>query len=170
VAWSAPPAPAGSRRAAARVLLTELLAGPDAPLQRQLVQEQGLVRRLWVAPRTDAVVVLAEIEPDAHPGAVHAAVEQAAQALVDGSAAELPTRLDAARAHLARQSVLRLEQPGDWASLVAEAVSAGAPAAAVDRHADLVQEIGLDEVQALAAELLRPEFLREVVLTPTEER
>lgn len=166
IAWPATAPAMGSAEHAADAVVRELLAGRGGPLTRRLTRERRLVTRLWSPDVAGGLVVMAELRGDAHPGAVLAALEGAAAALVAGEGADLVPQIEAARLHLAREALLSLDEPEDWAQAVSQAVSAGAEADAIDRHVEALRQVDLAAVQVAARRVLDPVSARETVLLP----
>lgn len=165
VAWSGPPTTPGTVEHAAREVLRELMVAPGSPLLLRL-RSDAVAARLWSPRVHDGLVVAAELRPGAHPGAAIAAIEAAAAELSTLDDGALGPRVDAARQHLARRAMLTLQQPGDWAVLVADAVAAGADPLATDRAVDALREVDAAAVRQAALSLALATPGRDASLLP----
>ncbi|NOY26695.1 MAG: insulinase family protein [Oligoflexia bacterium] len=166
VAWDPHTPRLDAKDEAAQALLRELLVGPGGLVWTRLVQQQGLVTRLWSPADAQGLLVMAELRCDAHPGAVLAAIETATAALIAADDPDLADQIERARLHLARAALLALDEPADWASAVASIMATGAGPQAVDARLDALRNVDVADLSRVAAVLLAPGQRREFEILP----
>ena len=146
VAWKVPAFAPGDRDSATLQLTAELLGARVSPLYRRLVDEEGLVRDLWV-PTPDSrspglLMAWATLAPGADPVRVEEIIREEALALTaagaDGEgpvAPEVRERVALARERARRLLLLSLDSPAAWGAAIGRAATVTGDPRALEAHA-----------------------------------
>lgn len=179
LAWRVPAFVPGERDAEARVLLAQLLGSRVSPLHRRLVEEERLVRALWVPEPTSRspglFVVGADLLPGADPARVEAIIREevatlggAGDRLEAGVPPEVEARVEEAREQARRAALLDLDSPASWASAVGRMSSYRGRPRDLDVHIRALSAVDATVVHRVAAETFVDERLTVGVLGSAE--
>jgi len=161
VAWKVPAFVPGEADSATLQLTAELLGSRVSPLHRRLVDEEGLVRDLWV-PTPDSrspglLLAWATLAPGADPARVEAIIREEALALsargADGAgpvAPEVRERVALARERARRLLLLSLDSPAAWGSAIGRAATVTGDPRSLEAHAAALGAVRAADVRGAA--------------------
>ncbi len=165
--WRTPAFEPGAVHSAALDVVMELLSARDAPLYRQLVDEQALAWRVWAWGVRNADPGLAQLSIDLRAGADPDAVLEAVDVALHGIAALDDAAIQAATERMRRQKLIGLASPQSRAfSMGGMALRSTSPTAFHD-HVAAVQAVTAQNVQTVLQSVFVPSR-RTVVTLGTE--
>jgi zinc protease len=159
------------RKTAAITVLSELLFGESSPLYRKLVVDEQKLISLGAAHYKFRDPYLLHVDATLKEGTTFDEVQQAVtEAIAEVAAGQIaPERVAAVKSHARYAFQLGLETPKDVATAIALLLSTTGDSEAIDKYAQALSEVTVDDVVEVAKEVFSEER-RSVVTMATAEK
>lgn len=178
VGWRVPAFVPGDLDSAALVLMSELLGGASASLQRRLVDDEALAWSVWVPEPMSRSEGLLEVHVEARHGVEPAQIESIIAEEVAAFGASYaatrqsgrnaaPAAVSKAAAKARRATLLELDSAAAWAGAIGAMTLVRGDPHDLERHVEALGAVDSTDVQRVVEQYLVPARRTTVRLVPT---